>query len=67
VAANIAIRPRREGLDDVLTRARQVARFYTGHKVTTRTAVEVLLDRLDEAEIRLSKARATLNGTGARS
>jgi hypothetical protein len=65
VSTNIATQPRRrEVLDDVLVRARQVAQFYTGHKVTSRTAIEVLLDRLDEVELRLSKARAALNGNG---
>jgi hypothetical protein len=45
---------------DVLVRG-----FYTGREVTSRTAIAVVLDRLDEAELQLANARAAaLNGNG---
>jgi hypothetical protein len=56
----------RTELEEVLARARRIARFYAGRKVTTRTAVAVVLDRLDEVELRLAHARAALNGNGKR-
>jgi hypothetical protein len=46
----------------VLAHARQVARFYTGKRVTSVEAVAVVLQRLDRAERQLADVRARLNG-----
>jgi hypothetical protein len=51
---------------DVLARARQVARFYTGKRVSGRAAVAVVLERLDQVELQLANARIALNGNGKR-
>jgi hypothetical protein len=56
---------RRTERDDVFARARRIARFYTGRQHITATAVAVVLDRLDEVELRLANARTALNGRRA--
>jgi hypothetical protein len=48
-------------LQPVLARARQVARFYKGQRVTSRMAIFVLIHQLDRVERQLEAARLTLN------
>ena len=57
--------PAKAELKGVLARARAVARFYAGKRVTSVEAVALVLDRLDDAERQLSYVRSAFSNGGS--